>query len=138
MIFFPSHGPYKDPAVTRRVLDIYDFMNSKVLDLQPCSNCCAAGPCPCIQTSACVLKLVLPTLWVAAAGNCRRALSLVATANPGIMSTRLWPQVARLHTDARMPSAYVYAQVRLKRGCWLHRCCSLTSATTPCCAIGSL
>ncbi|KAK9797806.1 hypothetical protein WJX73_009375 [Symbiochloris irregularis] len=31
VIFFPSHGPYQDPAVTRRVLDIYDFMNSKVL-----------------------------------------------------------------------------------------------------------
>ena len=31
VIFFPSHGPYRDPAVTRRVLDIYDFMNSKTL-----------------------------------------------------------------------------------------------------------
>ena len=31
VIFFPSHGPYQDPSVTRRVLDIYDFMNSKVM-----------------------------------------------------------------------------------------------------------
>ena len=31
VIFFPSHGPHRDPSVTRRVLDIYDFMNSKVL-----------------------------------------------------------------------------------------------------------
>ena len=49
VIFFPSHGPYKDPAVTRRVLDIYDFMNSKVHDLQPCCDCCTAGLYPTIQ-----------------------------------------------------------------------------------------
>lgn len=34
VIFFPAHGPYQDPSVTRRVLDIYDFMNSKVLFVQ--------------------------------------------------------------------------------------------------------
>ena len=31
VIFFPSSNQYKDPAVTRRVMDIYRFMNSKVL-----------------------------------------------------------------------------------------------------------
>lgn len=29
VIFFPSHNAYTDPAVTRRVLDYFDFMNSK-------------------------------------------------------------------------------------------------------------
>ena len=31
VIFFPSHGQHKDPAITRRVMDFMDFMNSKTL-----------------------------------------------------------------------------------------------------------
>lgn len=31
VIFFPSRDGYTDPSVTRRVMDIYKFMNSKVL-----------------------------------------------------------------------------------------------------------
>lgn len=31
VIFFPSRNEYQDPAVTRRVMDMYKFMNSKVL-----------------------------------------------------------------------------------------------------------
>lgn len=31
VMFFPSHNEYVAPAVTRRVMDYYRFMNSKVL-----------------------------------------------------------------------------------------------------------
>ena len=31
VIFFPSHGEHKDPAITRRVMDYMQFMNSKTL-----------------------------------------------------------------------------------------------------------
>ena len=31
VIFLPSHGEHKDPAVTRRVMDFMQFMNSKTL-----------------------------------------------------------------------------------------------------------
>lgn len=31
VIFFPSHGSHTDPAVTRRVMDYMQFMNSKTL-----------------------------------------------------------------------------------------------------------
>ncbi len=37
-IFFLSHGDYKNPGVTVRVMDIYLFMNSKVTQpLLPCT-----------------------------------------------------------------------------------------------------
>ena len=42
VIFFPSHNAYKDPAVTRRVLDFYDFMNSKVSLAMSAPLCCAS------------------------------------------------------------------------------------------------
>lgn len=31
VMFFPSHHDYQEPAVTRRVMDYFKFMNSKVL-----------------------------------------------------------------------------------------------------------
>lgn len=31
VIFFPSHGDYRDPSITRRVMDYMSFMNSKTL-----------------------------------------------------------------------------------------------------------
>ena len=30
-MFFPSHGEYTNPQVSRRVMDIYQFLNSKTL-----------------------------------------------------------------------------------------------------------
>ena len=50
VIFFPSHNAYRDPAVTRRVLDYFDFMNSKARCLKTFTCWCQSVDDICCPT----------------------------------------------------------------------------------------
>lgn len=54
-IFFLSHGDYKSPGVSVRVMDIYTFMNSKVLTWSQ-SHSTAWLIAPCLPAAPVVKK----------------------------------------------------------------------------------
>ena len=58
VIFFPSHNGYVDPGVTRRVMDMYEFMNSKTLFKEARAKTSTFSLLFLVQLACCAICLV--------------------------------------------------------------------------------
>ena len=75
VIFFPSHNGYVDPGVTRRVMDMYEFMNSKTLFKEVRAE--ASHSIPLVSHTICFVGAIYSRWKVYAMLMTPRQLSLV-------------------------------------------------------------